>query len=56
MRGIFPPSRLHLDFYSFEKGVFLYMIGGKGCDLNSGKFEEEEDYLCQLVLYVQEQG
>lgn len=50
VRGIFPPSRLQLDFYSFEKGMFLYMVGGEGCHLNSGKFEEEGYYLCQGAI------
>lgn len=53
-RGIFLPSRLHLDFSSFEKGVFLCVFCGKGCDRNNKIFEEVEVYLCQLVLYVHE--
>lgn len=42
-----PYPRLQLDFYSFEKGMFLYMVGGEGCDHNSGKFEEDGYYLYQ---------
>lgn len=27
--------------------MFLYMVGGEGCDHNSGKFEEDGYYLYQ---------
>ncbi|MCD7468514.1 hypothetical protein HAX54_006834, partial [Datura stramonium] len=39
-----------------EKGVFLCVVSGKECDIDRGKFEVEEDHLCQLVFYVQKLG
>lgn len=44
------PSLLCLDFQGTKKGLFLRVIGSKGSDFDSGKFENEEDHLCWCFM------
>lgn len=46
VRGTKFPSLLYLDPQSFEKGLFLRVVGSKGSDFDGEKSEKEEDHLC----------